>query len=326
MTKRPRSPSLNKDASGDLDHDFWVSEVIDDRASQFQAFFSPTMPAKELQNLDQIRDASHRILAWRSPSSQRTLVGNVRTLETGTDDDGERYGGRHVLKVIEEMRVEGSLVVARYYGGVMLGPVRFAHIENSARDAIRAWRQNEDSEGQKRRRVEDEDMEKASLIIELADRDQNILVLRRLLEEKTKQMQPQAEQKAPARPPIPAPDYSSMPLERLRQFDKARDSTVAFLLKKIDEAERQVSLKDAGPGPEPPQPNQAKSNTSKHLSPAAMGIPVSKDEAVTAKADNCKADSSAESNSTTAPKQGKLARLMPFEEEESSNDDDDYDG
>ncbi|KAG9642710.1 ribosomal protein S5 domain 2-like protein, partial [Aureobasidium melanogenum] len=307
MAKRPRSPSPTKDASGDLDHDFWVSEIIDDRASQFQAFFSPTMPAKELQNLDRIKDASHRILAWRKPSSQRTLVGSVRTLESGTDDDGERYGGRHVLKVLEEMRVEGALVVARYYGGVMLGPVRFAHIENSARDAIRAWRQNEDSEGQKRRRVEDEDMEQASLIVELADRDQNILVLRRLLEEKTQKTQLQADQKAPsARPPIPAPDYSSMPLERLRQFDKARDSTVAFLLKKIDEAEKQNSLKTASPGPESPQPIQPQS-TGKDTNTAATESVASKNELVSNEEEIRKTASSAEDNSSTDPKHVKRA-------------------
>lgn len=244
--KRQRSPTPPKDAITEAERDFWVSEKVEDRSSIFQAFFSPNIPARDLQNLDQIESASHRILAWRSPSSQRTLVANVRTLETGTDDDGERYGGRHVLKVLDEMRVEGALVVARWYGGVMLGPARFAHIENCARDAIRAWRQNEDSEGQKRRRVEDEAMERASLIVELVDRDQNIKVLRGLLEEKTKKTQPRTEKSAdpPPRPVARDIDYSSMPLERLRQFDKARDSTVAFLLKKIDEAEKQNDVQE----------------------------------------------------------------------------------
>ncbi|KAG9945302.1 ribosomal protein S5 domain 2-like protein, partial [Aureobasidium melanogenum] len=321
MAKRPRSPSPSKDASGDSVHDFWISQIIDDRASQFQAFFSPTMPAKELQNLDRIKDASHRILAWRKPSSQRTLVGGVHTLETGTDDDGERYGGRHVLKILEEMRVEGALVVARYYGGVMLGPVRFAHIENSARDAIRAWRQNDDSEGQKRRRIEDEDMEKASLIVELADRDQNILVLRRLLEDKTKETQPHAEQKPHSRPPIPAPDYSSMPLERLRQFDKARDSTVAFLLKKIDEAEKQISLKHGSPGPESPPPIQPKS-TERDTNTAAPESVVPKEKPISTQEEIRETGSGTENNSSTDPKHDKRAPLMPFEEEESSDDND----
>jgi putative IMPACT (imprinted ancient) family translation regulator len=312
-----------KSASGDPDHDIWVSETIEDRSSTFRAFFSPTMPAKDLQKLDQIKDASHRILAWRSPSSQRTLVGDVRTLETGTDDDGERYGGRHVLKVIEEMRVEGAIVVARWYGGVMLGPARFAHIENSAGDAIRAWRQKEDSEGQKRRRVEDEDMEKATLIVELADRDQNILVLRRLLEEKTKHAQPQAEQKPPSRPPLPPPDYSSMPLERLRQFDKARDSTVAFLLKKIDEAEKQKNTESASPGPRSPQPVQVDSaqkdsDTITTRSVASKDQPVSNEE----QEESRKTGTDTENISISESNHVKLAPLKPFEEEESSDDDD----
>lgn len=308
-----------KCASGEPDHDFWVSEPIEDRSSIFRAYFSPTMPAKELQNLAQIKDASHRILAWRSPSSQRTLVGNVRTLETGTDDDGERYGGRHVLKVIEEMRVEGAVVVARWYGGVLLGPTRFSHIENSAGNAIRAWRQKEDSEGQKRRRVEDEDMEKATLIVELADRDQNILVLRRLLEEKTKQTQPEAEQKPPSRPPLPPPDYSSMPLERLRQFDRARDSTVAFLLKKIDEAEKRNKPESTSPEPMSPQPWQAES-VKKGPDTAARGSvnqPASKD------GESPGTDTKAETDSASESKPVKLAPLNPFEEEESSDDDND---
>ncbi|KAI5274602.1 SDA1-domain-containing protein [Aureobasidium subglaciale] len=295
----------------DADHDLWISEKIEDRASIFQAWFSPTMPAKELQKLDQFKDASHRILAWRSPSSQRTLVGNVRTLETGTDDDGERYGGRHVLKVIEEMRVEGAIVVARWYGGVMLGPARFAHIENSARDAIRAWRQKEDSEGQKRRRIEDEDMERASLIVELTDRDQNILVLRKLLEEKTKQIQPQsnAEPKTSSRPSVPAPDYNLMPIDRLRQFDKARDSTVAFLLKKIDEAEKQISLRDANLDAKSPSPILAEM-------PGAIV------------ADQAHLQTSAVLQGTQAlDTPGKVEKPLerapqkPFEEEESSDDD-----
>jgi putative IMPACT (imprinted ancient) family translation regulator len=227
MSKRQRSPCPTSE------HDFWISETIHDRSSTFQAFFSPTMPPKELQNLDRIKSASHRILAWRTRSSQTTLVGNVPTLETGSDDDGERYAGRYVLKAIDDMRVQGVVVVARWYGGVMLGPARFAHIENCARDAIRAWRQNKDSDAQKRTRVQDDDMEKASLIVELTDRDQNIKVLRSLLQEKTKQK--------PAPTPVaPAPDYTDMPLERLRHLDKARDSTLAFLLNKIDQAEKQT--------------------------------------------------------------------------------------
>ena len=193
----------------------------------------------------------------------------------------------------------------------MLGPARFAHIENSAKDAIRAWRQNEDSEGQKRRRVEDEDMEKATLIVELADRDQNILVLRRLLEEKTKQTQPQAEEKPPSRPPLPAPDYDSMPLERLRQFDKARDSTVAFLLKKIDEAEKQEAPKSASPGPESPRPHWAESPR-KDFDTAAIrseeGTP--------------NTDTNVENHPISGSEPVRLAPLKPFEEEESSGDDD----
>ncbi|RKO86440.1 hypothetical protein BDK51DRAFT_4430, partial [Blyttiomyces helicus] len=59
-------------------------------------------------------------------------------LESGSDDDGERWAGARVLRVLEEEGVvDGCAVVSRWWGGEMLGPVRFAHIENSARDAVR---------------------------------------------------------------------------------------------------------------------------------------------------------------------------------------------
>ena len=41
--------------------------------------------------------------------------------------------------------------------------------------------------------------------------------------------------------PPPVLDYGAMSLEGLRLLDKARDNTVAFLLKKIDEAEKKAA-------------------------------------------------------------------------------------
>ncbi|KAL1302731.1 hypothetical protein AAFC00_003085 [Neodothiora populina] len=240
--KRQRSASSA--ASRKDDHDIWQSTKIEDRASIFIAYFSPTMPPKELQSTAQISAASHRMLAWRKPGSQRTLHTHSRALELGSDDDGEQYGGKRVLKVLEEMRVEGSLVVARWYGGVMLGPVRFNHIEDVARDAVRAWQQQEESEGAKRRKVTEEANEKVNLVLELRERDQSIKVLRGLLEDAQKAGEGEvvdaiSKSSAPASILTRKIDYASMTLDRLRQMDKARDSTVAFLLKKIDETEKQ---------------------------------------------------------------------------------------
>lgn len=241
--KRSRSASPINAKSTTFEHETWVSSNIEDRGSTFTAYFSPTMPPKELQAKADLKSASHRMLAWRLPGSQRTLLAKSRALETGSDDDGERYGGKRVLKVLEEMRVEGALVVARWYGGVMLGPVRFNHIEDCAREAVRLWQQKEESDSQKRRKIENEACEKATLVSELQERDQSITVLRTLLGEKTraaKGEEPPLSKDGDAQSPNPAAriNYGSMALEILRKFDNARDRTVAFLLKKIDEVEK----------------------------------------------------------------------------------------
>lgn len=242
--KRRRSPSPDISKSTKSNHGIWVSEKIEDRESIFQAYYSPTMPHKELQALKEIASASHRMLGWRTASAQRTLGANPRALmELGSDDDGEKYGGQKVRKVLEEMQAEGALVVARWYGGIMLGPVRFTHIEECAREAVRLHREQAEGEALKKRKVEDEARERTTLVLELKERDESIKVLRSLLEQKTKPAQTQTTvSTATVAVKI---DYAAMPIERLRQMDKARDGTIAFLLKKIDEVEKQAGAKIA---------------------------------------------------------------------------------
>lgn len=50
------------------------------------------------------------------------------------DDDGEDAAGRrllHLLQVVDARNV--IVVVSRWFGGVLLGPARFTHINNAAR-------------------------------------------------------------------------------------------------------------------------------------------------------------------------------------------------
>ncbi|KAJ9628781.1 hypothetical protein H2203_002683 [Taxawa tesnikishii (nom. ined.)] len=248
MAKRPRSPSPAAFTKAvDDPSRVWISETIEDRSSIFVAYFSPTMPAKELQKHKDLKSASHRMFGYRRPSAQRTIGTNLPIMETGLDDDGEKYGGKRVLKVLEDMNAEGSLVVARWYGGVMLGPVRFTHIENCARDAVRAWKQGWETEVQKKRKVEEEEKEKEELVRDLLERDQSVRVLRGLLEQKSDPSASQKEQ--PVGVEMRDVDYKALSLERLRVMDKARDGTIAFLLKRIDAAEKQSAEPEVKPAP-----------------------------------------------------------------------------
>jgi hypothetical protein len=205
------------------------------------------------------------MLAWRRESNQQSLT-STKQYVSGHDDDGEKYGGKKVEHVLVNMKATGACVVARWYGGTMLGQVRFAHIENCASEAVRQWSNHVGEQQAKKRKTEEEIVEKGKLVKALAKRDQSIGVLRTLAAEKEKLAKDTVEGKDSVSgvingqaivvdatrdtvppPPRPEPssqtgiDYDAMTVERLRALDKARDATLAFLLKRIDKAESELS-------------------------------------------------------------------------------------
>jgi len=241
------------------------SAPIEDRDSTFIGLYSPDLGPKDLQKLQELKGASHRMLAWRRESNQQSLTSSKQYV-TGNDDDGEKYGGRKVEHVLVRMKVTGACVVARWFGGTMLGQVRFAHIENSATEAVRQWVDHVGEQQAKKRRLEDEGVEKEKLAKALAARDRSISVLRTLATEKEKMAKEAVDRnpddtgdaankaiivdatrdKTPSPPrgnaglQPPGVDYDAMSVERLRALDKARDATLAFLLKRIDKAESEL--------------------------------------------------------------------------------------
>jgi hypothetical protein len=131
---------------------------------------------------------------------------------------------------------------------------------------VRQWTNHVGEQQAKKRKVEEEIVEKERLVKALAKRDQSIGVLRALATEKEKLAKEAAEvtdstagvfngpptivdatRDTVPPPPRPAPssqtgiDYATMSVERLRALDKARDATLAFLLKRIDKAESALS-------------------------------------------------------------------------------------
>ena len=228
--KRARSPS----PSGPQ---VCKSSPIDDRSSRFIAAFSPELSYKELQDLPDFNGATHRIAAWRLPSSQQSLTSQLLH-ETGYDDDGERYGGKTLERVLTTVKVEGAIVVARWYGGIMLGPIRFDHMKNCATDAVLKWK-DESEVASKRLKLEASDRdERARLIEELPKRDQSIVVLRGLLAEKKMTTTTTTTGAVAKRDPSVAIDYSKLPLSALRKLDQVRDATIGWILKQIETIEQ----------------------------------------------------------------------------------------
>jgi len=114
----------------------------------------------------------------------------------------------------------------------MLGPVRFTHMETVGREAVAAWRSWEAKQRDEERRAKAEAFERERLVKELRERDESVVVLRGLLEVKN------GGSKAGAGAKKVVMDYEGLELGRLRMLEKARDSTIAFLLKQIDAAEK----------------------------------------------------------------------------------------
>jgi putative IMPACT (imprinted ancient) family translation regulator len=197
--KRPRSSSPSSADGPDPNHQSFRSGAVKDRGSTFIALFSPTAPTEDLQDQSDFKTATHRIAAWRKLSAQRALLSGPRhrLFDTGHDDDGEQYAGKRLEKVLTELNVVGAVVVARWYGGILLGPARFTHIENCAREAIEKWRMSTvtgkeevDHPAAQKRKLVDNEARRSALVRVLEERDHSISVLRGLLQEKTEEAAP----------------------------------------------------------------------------------------------------------------------------------------
>ncbi|OAL49130.1 hypothetical protein IQ07DRAFT_71400 [Pyrenochaeta sp. DS3sAY3a] len=239
-TKRGRSSSPSSASN------IFRSSSIEEQKSIFIAAYSPSLPAKALQALPEFRTASHKIAAWRKPSRQKSLMPESKIIyDLGHDDDGEKWAGGRLSNVLRDTETEGVVVVARWYGGQNIGPIRFTHIENCAKEAIWKWKtadaEAKNEQAAKKQKV-DEDAKRQEFIRELQERDYNIFALRKLLSEKKARLHD--EDPVPPTPQKPQA-YDTMKMDALKRVDKARDATVAFILKQIDQVDDELKLVEA---------------------------------------------------------------------------------
>jgi hypothetical protein len=222
------------------------STTIEEQTSSFIGAFSTSLSIKALQQLPEFRTATHKIVAWRKRSRQKSLMPDSKILyDLGHDDDGEKWAGGRLQNVLNDTQAEGVVVVARWYGGQNIGPIRFTHMENCAKEAIWKWKvassQVEKEAKSKKQKVDDEAKRK-ELVKNLQERDSNIFTLRKLLAEKKAKLEDQ--EPAPPTPQKPQA-YGKMGMDALTRMDKARDATIAFILKQIDKVEEELTLVEA---------------------------------------------------------------------------------
>lgn len=120
----------------------WVlSEPVVDAKSTFVAHVAVvTSPAQArlyvaqlLASDKRIRTATHNITAWRIRGGGAASGVSYQDC----DDDGEDAAGGRLLHLMQLMELwDVMVVVTRWYGGVKLGPRRFAVINSVARDGF----------------------------------------------------------------------------------------------------------------------------------------------------------------------------------------------
>lgn len=222
---RDGSIITNSDNS-ELPPDIGRSQTIEDRLSKFQSFFVPIGTVKEISTFvigfkqtALCENVDHAMLAYRISEPG---IG----LSIGSDDDGERFAGKKLADLLESMNVYGLVIVIRQYGGIMLGPIRFQHITQCARDAIMDCRRIKSLSV----------IEKEKIQRLLLARDKTIVALRGIIQEKkaniTKEEdveEPNASQSSISGSQLASKEYSAHDLTVLRRLLLARDMTIKSL-------------------------------------------------------------------------------------------------
>ncbi|XP_070798437.1 protein IMPACT isoform X1 [Pituophis catenifer annectens] len=132
---------LNFDLSEKKDEELppiYHGNPITDRRSTFQAHLAPVVCLKQVKNIlaelyknKKIASATHNIYAYRIYCEDK------QTFLQDCEDDGETAAGGRLLHLMQILNVHNVLVVvSRWYGGILLGPDRFKHINNCARNIL----------------------------------------------------------------------------------------------------------------------------------------------------------------------------------------------
>ncbi|KAM6502517.1 Ribosomal protein S5 domain 2-type fold [Amanita muscaria] len=134
-----------------------TSQEVRDRGSLFVAHLyrasSVVEAQKCIKHLKHVvhgsKRATHEIAAWRcmvlKPGSTGLSGPDDFELKSGYDEDGEQWAGNRVLKVMQNHSViDAVVIVSRWYGGILLGPARFTHIEICTEEVCRGFKRTEE--------------------------------------------------------------------------------------------------------------------------------------------------------------------------------------
>lgn len=174
-------------------------------------------------------------MAWR-----------VGRTTTGFEDDGEKWAGKKLLELLIASEDEGLLCVARWYGGILLGPTRFDHIVHVAADALATYhiRQKKGplmkEPTMKAPRVLEmpvDDEERMRTLKTLRGKDMTIETLRGMILAKKVERG-----ESPVSSPVKEKNYERMSSEGLKRLLIARDAAIKSLRDILQELQSQSSV------------------------------------------------------------------------------------
>ncbi|XP_058878068.1 protein IMPACT isoform X2 [Acipenser ruthenus] len=113
-------------------------EPITDRRSTFQPHLAPVVTPKQVKMvLDKLYENKKIASATHNIHAYRIYCEDKQTFLQDCEDDGETAAGGRLLHLLQILDVRNVLVVvSRWYGGILLGPDRFKHINNCARNIL----------------------------------------------------------------------------------------------------------------------------------------------------------------------------------------------
>ncbi|NP_001290832.1 protein IMPACT [Esox lucius] len=112
--------------------------TITDRRSTFQSHLAPVVtPGQVRMVLDRLYENKKIASATHNIYAHRIYCEDKQSFLQDCEDDGETAAGGRLLHLLQILDVRNVLVVvSRWYGGIQLGPDRFKHVNNSARNVL----------------------------------------------------------------------------------------------------------------------------------------------------------------------------------------------
>jgi putative IMPACT (imprinted ancient) family translation regulator len=125
----------NVETDNDKSPNSFHSSSIVDRKSKFVAHARKVTTKEEAEAFwrkvqSTEKGATHNILAYRTQLPDGNIIEEY-------NDDGETYAGNRVLTLLKTLDAKNVVVVVtRWFGGQLLGPVRFEHILKCSREVL----------------------------------------------------------------------------------------------------------------------------------------------------------------------------------------------